>query len=166
MPITLDTSKLYEWFITESKVVVRQGKTYLSLVSSCVTEDYLIREEYLVDPLTMLSTSLTDRISRTYPNHSKDGQQAQLVLTKGVHYFAKVQALWPTRAVVQELYFTLNPLTYTDHSPSEQQGVSLRERVVGVVALKLSRRDTLSKLEQLGVDYVKEYRKMESEGKV
>ena len=163
---TLDTDKVYEWFVVESKVVVRQGRTYMVLASACVTEDYTIREEYLVDPLTILSTSLVDRIARMYPDHSKDGQPSNLVLTKGLHYFAKVQALWPTRAVVQELYFTLNPLTYANHSEVEQSPMLVKDGVLRVVAKKLSRSSTLSELEQLGVEYVREYRVMQKAGDV
>ena len=163
---TLDTDKVYEWFVVENNIVVRNRKALHILGSSCVTEDYTIREEFTIDPNTHTCPSLDHRMKQLFPNYLQGEHKPYEFLIKGFHYFAKVQALWPTKANVQNIYYVFNPFTFTNHSKVEQPTRSLKDGVLMVVAKKLSRSSTLSELEQLGAEYVREYRNMQKSGEV
>lgn len=150
---------MYEWFITESFHTEKKIGLVHTIKASCVTEDYTVSESFLVDPTTLTCPSLDYWIGLLFPNGLDPGITPNIVLKKGLHFYARVQVKWSTRSAVQIMYYELNFESLTQMHESETSTSHVEKSVERIVARKLSRVDTILELEKLGPEYVKVYRK-------
>jgi len=157
--LNLDTSTVYEWFITDSYHTQHKTGLIHTIRASCVTEDYTVTESFRVDGTTLTCPSLDYWLRALFPDGLTPGITPNLMMKKGLHFYARVQIKWPTRSAVQIMYYELN---FESLSHMHEVGVSaesVRVEVDRIVALGKSRSETLTMLEQKGPEYVKVYRK-------
>ena len=155
----MDTSTTYEWFITESFHTEKKIGLVHTIKASCVTEDYAISESFRVDGTTLTCPSLDYWLRALFPDGLTPGITPNLMMKKGLHFYAKVQVKWPTRSIVQSMYYELNVESLSHMHESETSTSYVEKSVDRIVARKLSRVDTILELEKLGPEYVKVYRK-------
>jgi hypothetical protein len=160
---SMDQSQLYEWVVIEHRTGTKNGNPTRTIKSLCVTEPTRINEVfYTSDNGTCVA--LTQRIAMLYPNSTSPQQSTDEVFRVGNKYWAKVQPSVDSDGTVRWSFapytFTMRPSSPESYMPSTRQQVT--EACMGFK----SRKDIMTKLESMGPEYVKEYRKMESEGKI
>ena len=158
----MEQNKIYEWFITDVFTTKRQTGVFFTIKASCVTEDYKVIETFRINPDTVSCPALDHWIRLLIPNGLSAGQTYAEVFPKGLHFFAKVQPKYNTEAVKQELFYELDVLSLSPTLQKEVTEKDIESEVKRIVALGLDRKDTLSRLVQLGPEYVRIFRKGES----
>jgi hypothetical protein len=168
----MDQSQLYEWVIIEHRTGVKNGSITRTIKSLCVTEPVRINEVFYTGD-SETCPALTQRIAQLYPGDTKTPPAPGEAFRVGNKVWAKVQATVASDGTVTWAFapysFTMlstTPESYMPSTTSKSYIESTRQQVTKAVTGLKSRKDIMTKLEQMGAEYVREYRKMEAEGKV
>lgn len=153
--LLLERNVVYEWFITESfKYETKLGMIHI-IRASCVTEDYEVCERFRLDETTFTCTALQHWMSMLGTGVTKLPYE---YLIKGFHFFAAVQPKFNTLARKQTLEYELDVLSLSPIMVNEQVVDMVKSEVDRIIALKMSRSETLAMLREKGNDYLKDAR--------
>ena len=151
----LDPSTLYEWFITESRIMDRSGKLYHVTHSRCLTvpEVKVVETFYLEDGHTCEAVKHRCALLGTN-NGASDSQQA---LPLSFKFMAKVSPYMESDGTIRYHFmptsFTMSRMDKVTSRPSIDEVVSK------AIIDKVPYTDCIAMLSSHGTEYVKEYRK-------
>jgi len=144
---------MYEWFITDSFHTKTSVGLYHILRARCVTEDYDVSERFRIDETTLTCTALQHWLEKLgVPNETPLSY-----LKKSFRFLAAVQPKFNTTARKQFLYYELDALSLKSVG-TEQVENKLSSEVDRIIALQLSRPETLAMLREKGNEYLKDAR--------
>ena len=129
----LDPTKLYSWFVVDTRFVTTNGKTFLKMVTSCVEENARVFERfYLKDGRTC--KSLEHRIA-LIGGGRVDGTPPEKFFHRSKGFYANVQ---PTMDAEGDVIWVFNPFSFKA-TPVEQpaQEPDVKQKVRDIVKKKL-----------------------------
>jgi hypothetical protein len=155
----LDPSILYEWFITESRIMDRSGKLYHVTHSRCLTvpEVKVVETFYLEDGHTCEAVKHRSALF----DGGKSASDSTQALPLSFKFMAKVSPYMESDGTIRYHFMpTSFTMTRMDKVPSKP---SIDEVVSKAIMDKVPYSESLKQLASIGPEYVKEYRKRMSQ---